>query len=487
MATPTTAATGAGNDDGKKKTTGTGKLPIADDRKRKIAADCWKTGSDAMIKQNWDYAIKMFRQAVNFVPDNLMYRQSLRGCQIRKYGDNGTGASMAGMKLMGTRGTIKKCKYQKDWPKVEQAAEDGLDVNPWDAQLNGDLGEALRELELNEVAVFAYEAAVKGDPKNKDFNRALGELYEERGEYERAVACFTRIMQIDPYDGDARSKITALQASSVMDRGGYETAQNTRDARVDKEARQKAKGAPAADGPGQSVEADLMRAIRKDEANKDNYLKLADFYKRSQQLEKSEEQLKLALEVSNGDLNIRELLEDVQLERMRQAVNVAKDAAAKNQEDAAVKKKWVDFKLELLRRELEVLARRVERYPADMKVKFELAVRYFEDKKHQQSIPLLQQARNDPRLKGDALHLLGKCFIADKQYKLAKRQFQQAVPEIKFDEAPDRFKDNYYWLGRVAEELKEKEEAIDAYNEVLAVDYTYRDTHNRLKGLEGDE
>ena len=36
-----------------------------------------------------------------------------------------------------------------------------------------------------------------------------------------------------------------------------------------------------ADGPGQSEEADLQRAIRKDPDNKDGYLKMADYYKRN--------------------------------------------------------------------------------------------------------------------------------------------------------------------------------------------------------------
>src|SRR3569833_3257942 len=149
-----------------------------EDRKRKLAADCWKRGSEAMLKQNWDYAIECFRQSVKMSPGNLMYRLSLRGCEERKYNNNGTGASMSGMKLMGTCTSIKKLRFQKKWPDIEQAAEDGLAVNPWDPQLNADLGDALREQEQTEIATWSYERAVKGDENNKGYNRALGELYE---------------------------------------------------------------------------------------------------------------------------------------------------------------------------------------------------------------------------------------------------------------------------------------------------------------------
>ena len=49
--------------------------------KNKIAGDCWKRGTEALGKQNWDYAIEMFRQASKFVSDNLLYRETLRGAE----------------------------------------------------------------------------------------------------------------------------------------------------------------------------------------------------------------------------------------------------------------------------------------------------------------------------------------------------------------------------------------------------------------------
>ena len=462
--------------------------PMADDRKRKFAADLFKKGTEAMMKQNWDYAINSFRQAVKLTPENLLCRQSLRGCQERKYGDNGSGAKMAGMRLMGIRTNIKKLRYQKNWAAIEQEAENGLDLNPWDGQLNGDLAEALRELGYNEPAVYSYERAVKGEPNSKEYNRALAVLLEERGEYERAIECWRRIRKIDKFDPTATSKITALEASAVMDRGGYNDAESTQGVLNDKQIAKKLKlNQGEADGPGQSVEADLQRAIRKNPANKDNYLKLADYYKRAQQLESAEEQLRKALEVSGGDLSIREILEDVQLDRMKQTVVVAKEDAQKNKEDSTFKKRYQELTTELLQRELEVLARRVERYPADMRLKFELGLRYIADKRHQMAIPMFQASRMDPRVKADALVNLGKCFIADKQHSLAERQFVQSIPEIKFDEKPDLFKEMYYFLGRVREQQGNIEGAIEAYQEVLAVDYNYRDIQDRLRKLEGGE
>ena len=41
-------------------------------------------GNDATQKSNFDYAIAMYRQACKHVPDNMLYRQSLRAVQRKK-------------------------------------------------------------------------------------------------------------------------------------------------------------------------------------------------------------------------------------------------------------------------------------------------------------------------------------------------------------------------------------------------------------------
>ncbi|HEX6984925.1 MAG TPA: tetratricopeptide repeat protein, partial [Planctomycetaceae bacterium] len=195
--------------------------------KKKIAAASWKRGSEAMAKEDWDFAILMFSQCVSLVPDNLMYRQALRGVEYRKYGNNKSGAKLAGPRLMGVRGMIKKARMQKNWEQVDQEAEKGLQVNPWDVQLNVDVAEACRERGFEEVAVFAYEKALESEPNNKDVLKALAELYEERGEYDKAIGAWTRIGRLDPNDQTANRKITDLHTMKVTHRGGYDEAQST--------------------------------------------------------------------------------------------------------------------------------------------------------------------------------------------------------------------------------------------------------------------
>ncbi len=111
-------------------------------RKRKLAADCMKKATEAMAKGSFDYACNMWGTAVKMWPDNVVLRQSLRGCQRKLYKDNKSGASMAFLRVNGVRSKVKKARSAKNWADMDAAAEEGLTINPWDGQFNADLGEA---------------------------------------------------------------------------------------------------------------------------------------------------------------------------------------------------------------------------------------------------------------------------------------------------------------------------------------------------------
>ena len=281
--------------------------------KKKIAADCWKTGSEAMAKENWDYAIEMFGKSVSLVPDNLLYRQTLRGVERKKYADNGSGAKMAGLRLTKVRARIKAGRLKKNWGAIDRAAEDGLKINPWDSSLLFELGVAARERGFSEVATDAMRTAVANNSKNKDFARELAELLEARGDYNEAAKIWQRLARLDPMDSHARTKSMQVLTDNVIDRGGYEGAESTRDTMADDEVARRLKtgGGGPADGPGQSEEADLVNAVRREPEMIEHRLKLGAHYRKAGKLEEAAATIREALEISGGDPALRAGLEDV--------------------------------------------------------------------------------------------------------------------------------------------------------------------------------
>lgn len=458
-----------------------------------IAKKCWQTGSKATASQNWDYAIEMFLKAVQLCPQNPVYRQSLRGAETKKYNNNKKGAGILSKpKLVALRGKTQKARISKKWDDVDRLAEEGLKLNPWDAQLNADVGLACSERDFNEVAIFAYQLAVSpdGDPDNKNFLYSLAELYHSLRKYDEAKGVYQKIYKIDPNEAEARRKITEMDAEKTRDVGGYDEAENTRGVMADHEVnkrlkRGKPKDEEEVDGPGQSSEADILHAIRKDPKNRDLRLKLGDFYRKDNHFDQAIEAYEKADELSGGDLNIKEQIEDVRIDRMTYEFDKATQEASRNPGDKALKKNAQDIGFELLEFEIDVLSKRVKRYPADMRMKYELARRYRRMKKWSEAIPLLQQASSDHRLEVPAVVALGKCFLQDERPQMALRQFKKIEPKLSFNDNGDVYKEVHYYMGRVEERLSNNDEACRHYSEVLAVDYDFRDVRARLERLEG--
>ena len=185
------------------------------------------------------------------------------------------------------------------------------------------------KLGFGDVALFAYSNAVKQDKENIPFLKALAELHETRRNYDEAINLWEKIHKLDPLSSEARSKQTQLQAEKTTDRGGYDDAQNTRDVKAgqtayDLDRKKKDSGADVI-GPGDDPESDLKRAIRKNPDSFEGYLKLALFYKKEKRVDEAIEQFKIAHEKSGENDDVREQLEDVQLEKLRNQIEEAKE------------------------------------------------------------------------------------------------------------------------------------------------------------------
>ncbi len=467
--------------------------------REKGGADWYRKGTEAMQHKNWGYAIECFTNCVRLVPDNVLYRQARVGCIRKSYGDNGTGAKMAGMRLMGIRTRIKKSRLSKDWKGIEAASEEGLAVNPWDAQLFFDLGEATAALENTGVARYALERAVELDRDNVDYNRRLGNFLFERRDYKPARACFERVYKLVPTDNEARSMMSRIDAVSVLDRKGLEDAASTRDVAVEQPAQpvnayeedrraRKGQSRPA-DAPGESAEADLIHAIRKDPQNVGLILRLADLYKLAREFGKAQDQLNKALEISPNNAEIRELILEVQISMLRDDLAEAESRAKANPTKERLVEKAKALQTDLVQKEIELFSLGVENNPTDLKRKYELATRLASRHVRQfsRAIPLLQQASANPTLKTDALVLLGECFAREGKNDLARRQLEKAIEGLNFNDRPDAFKTAHYLLGRIYEAAGKSEQAENHYGEVLAVDYEYRDVLKRMEGLGGGQ
>jgi tetratricopeptide (TPR) repeat protein len=463
------------------------------EEKRKLARQFFTRATQAEGKQNWEYAVEMWRNAVKLDPENQDFRLHLRQAQRQVYGNNGSGAKMASLRLRGFRSKAKKAASKEEWNQADNIAEEGLTVNPWDASLLAEVGRYCMERGFHNIAAINYKWAVDQEPENKEYLRNLGAALEAQAKYNEAIIIWDRIHKLDPMDSEARTKVTQLNAAQVMDRGGYEEAGDTRDVKKQGEP-QSAYDAfdPGAKkeeviGPGMSAEEDMKRAIRKNPEEVEAYVKLGQYYRTNKRYEEASELLQQALQVSGGDPTVREQFEDAELEKMEHNFELAKQAATADPEDDVAKENALALRDELVKRKIAVLNGRIETYPRDSKLKYELAKLLYQVKQHEKAIPHLQKASADQRLTADVGVLLAKCFISVKKPSLAVSNLTKAIPAINTHERPELFCEAHYLLGQLMEAKKDYAKAEEHYNEVIGVDYEFRDALQRLENLQSRE
>jgi tetratricopeptide (TPR) repeat protein len=410
-------------------------------------------------------------------PANPIYVKSFLSNLAKSYDNNKTGGKMAGMRTMGPKANVKKSVMQKDWMGVVTTGLEVLKINPWDSWTLIEVGKACEALELDESQIEFLRMALDGNMADPDTNRVAAKAFGRLGFFDEAIACWQRVAKAKPGDEEAMRGMSNLSVEKTIRKGGYETAESTKQVRAVKQAAADDEDVDKRLTPEQQLE----RTIVKKPTDMNNYIELSEIYLRDDRFESAEKVLERALQASGGDVAIRERLEDTQLRRARQQLAIAEKKAREERSEAAIKL-YNELRTDLNSKEIQVYGNRVERYPANTGFKYELAVRLKKAKKYNEAIKLYQEARTDLKRRGQVFMGLGECFTHIKQYKLALTNFEAAVEAIP-ERDIDQRKEALYLAGKLAVHQRDME-AADKYLSALAgLDYSYKDVPEWLDKL----
>lgn len=456
---------------------------------RQAAQQCFVRGVEVFKKGDFDYAVKLFKDACKLAPDQLVYRQHLRISAKRKFKDNKRGSRLASITTVGARTGLKAAKAKKEWLRALECCEDCLSENPWDSSLLLDLAAICDELAWKEMAIWSAEEALARDPADPTVNRALAKIYNKHGAFTKAIDCWERVKKACPADEEADRMMKDLAASATIDRGGYEGAQSFTRAVADKTKTQElldeAKGGTSDMRFGGQI-TDLEHKIRNKPTEIGPYMQLSQIYRRMGKITEARAVMEKAKDASGGNPDVITELAEIDFDQLKANMAIAEKQAAERPNDAEAQKKAQEAARTLNDFELREFQRRVERLPTDMGLRAELGIRLAKAGLHEQAIPELQKAKNAPGKKLEATIWLGHCFRAKKNARLAKRSFEEALASLSPGDQKN-FLDLHYWLGRSCEELSEKSEAIKHFDEVAGIDYAYRDVAERLDKLSSED
>jgi tetratricopeptide (TPR) repeat protein len=446
-------------------------------------------GTDAMMKGNIDYGIAMFRQATKAVPDNMMYRQSLRGAERKKFNNDPKKVGMlAGVKNQTILMQAKSARSKGRHHEALEHCEDAFANNPWDVAAARVAAEAAEELGQGGLSQWlldsAQEVAAKG--KDSDFFRFAAAIYEANESWHKAIACWEQVKKFSPNDQDVNRKINALSAASTIKRAGLDDALDER-----------AKAKPAEEAESMQAQLEklkqaqltpeqrLVKEIMADPTATHAYVELADLYRLRGELEKAEKVLAKGIKANPDDHGLMQIYEDTQIGRLKRAIEVQKHRVQERPEETAAQVKLDELTKMLDKYEVNAFRRRGKLHPEDPKVHYELGVILARTGAHDEAIPEFQLAARMatvPAHKIQALLAMGLSFETNSAPKLAERNYKEGLKLLE-PEDKDNFLALHYRLGRVGEALGNREAAEEHYNEVAAADYTYQDVAERLRRL----
>jgi len=455
-------------------------VPSPTPEQRRVAAGQFERANQVVATGDFDYGIMLLLGCCKIDPANLLYRQALRRAEKAKYRNNLRGSWLAWLWSWPVRARLKAARSGRRPLEVLELGERILTRNPWDVGAQTDMADAAESLGLLDLAVWFVEQARHKKPRDADLARRLARLYERRGNFTQAMAVWELVRQVDPGDGQAAAKLRELAVSDTLQRGNLVEELDPRvPARPGGAAHEPRPPAPDA----VECEAAAIRLrLEHDPTSAAVYLSLARLYRKAGKFDQAHAALTEGRAATGNDFELSIELADLEAEPFRRNLAITEEKLAAAPDDVELRRLRVHLRKEVNSRELDVWRLKADRFPTDLTHRYELGVRLMRAGQLDEAIKELQAARGEARLRWQSSLQLGFCFKARKNWKLAQRNFEDALEQLPTDE-PNEFahrKDLLYELARGHAEAGDLPRAIELGSELAHLDFAHRDVAKLL-------
>ena len=434
-------------------------------------------GRQALETGRYELAVDMLMEAVSAAPDILETRKLLRAAQIANFKKNGKvgfgaklGYMMARQKILGL---VKKGKGVEAMAEAEKL----LCQNPLDADNIEAAVKAAEAAGKAEHAAISVEAAYECSNKDPSLLERVATYYTMAKRWDKVRDAYQKLSEMKPGDQRVMQLLKNAEAQATMNSGWTETVGKTGGFQAliaNKEQAAKLDAANKAVVTGDDAELLIQEKLKQIEAEPKNMnarRALARIYIQGKRFYEAIDVLQQAIEVSGTmDPELDRMLSQTKVQYYDQQIEALR---ANGQEDDAVamegeKNQFV----------FDDLAARVERYPNDLHLRFELGKQYFTYGYYDDALTHLQLAQKSPKDRLWALYYLAMCFLAQDQVDMGVMQLETARDAI--PTMDDLKKKVVYQLGLCAEASGDLEKAYQYYKDVYSSDVGFEDLSERM-------
>ena len=453
---------------------------MANDALAQKAQNFTNRGRQALETGRYELAVELLTEALSCAPDTLETRRLLRAAQIAKFRQSPPGF-MAKMKCMTMRSKVLALAKKGQGAEAMAEAEKLLTINPLDPDNIECAVKAAESAGKPEAAAISVEAAYSCNQNDANLLERIAAYYRAAKRYDKARDAYVKLSQLKPGDqrvlqllknAEAQTTMSSGWSDSVGKKGGFQNliANKEQAKKLDQANKAMVVGTDA-----EALIAEKKAQIEKEPGNMNMYRALARIYMQNKRFAEAVQTLEQAQTVNSADPELDRMLSTVRAADYEARIEALRQEGKTEEADALeVEKDQFVF---------DDLATRVDRYPNDLHLRFELGYQYYiygdqDPSFYDEAVQHLQLAQKSPKDRLNALYYLAMCFLKKGQRDMAVMQLETARDQLPMMD--DLKKKVVYQLGLCAEESGDYEKAYNYYKDVYSSDVTFGDLNERM-------
>lgn len=451
--------------------------PVFTEADIKRARDCFAKAQQLAANKNYDYAIEWYINGLEHWPEAV--DEGHKPCRAA--------ALFRGGKKVGFSDSMKYKTGGKDTKKAMLNSEMLLSKDPRNVGFMESMFRNAGKGRFDDTTLWIgeilYDAASREPKPSADRFALLRQVYEEMGNrcadsepgkaiiaYERAIEALSRLRALKPNDSEIGTDLRDLAGKLTIVKGKYDTADSFKDS--------------VRDTASQREIHDKERLVQADERMDDLIAQARQRYKaaptdgavvnalvdllcRREQDEEEDQAIDILQKAYEDTKNYRFRLraDDIRMKQFRRKARKVAESGDRQAAKEHLRKQ--------LKSEIRIFQERLQQYPTDLRIKYELGVRLFQARLYDDAIPLLQEARSEPKMRFHCMLYIGRCFFEKGFNGQATDVLREAIGSY---EIPDDKlgKELHYWMGRSLEADGVVEDALKTYGQLIQWEYNYR-------------
>ncbi len=445
----------------------------------------------AIDKNNFDYAIELLLQVVQEEPMHAPARKHLRLAERSKREEAPYSVlTLVLLKLNSLLPLIMGLIYEacKKPEKALAFYEEVLRHFPDDPSVLIKIAQIAQKKNWTDVAITAYEDLIEVKPKKLDYVKNVAYLYKQKCDVPKAKYYFEQALKLEPNEQTIKKDLKDLDALTTIQEGNWDdnrsfqtklksSAGTTPPARTEEDHQGEAAEKKIAELEGLLIDNPLDERV---------LFKLVALYKQLNLLDKAREKLQVLIDTYPHNTKYQESLTQISDLYYLKTINKLNEKLSFEPDNETLKAELARIRTQRRDDEIAQINRRIEAYPNDLNLRFELGELLYEKGDHNAAISQFQLSVKDPAKLTASLTNLGLCFKAKQMYDLAVEQFKKALGKETTINAVT--KDIIYHLGTTYELMGKQAEAIEEFKKIYGIDISYRDVASKIdKFYKGDQ